>query len=229
MAMKRQNYDNKTLDMIGKKLIEASRRRSVDIDVVIGNDKLFDGILARINEDAAEQGRFFLFGAKRLALLGSLATMLFVGAVAFSIYKPASNSIAAIRPQDRVAEPDISPVGPPPVAIDGNLSAGLSFLAENTADTQFERPTARPSAMNAGYRTTAKPDTFHEPEDDFYAVSYTGDPSETGGGRIIRVELPRSALFAMGVNIPLENDSPTVKADLLVGRDGVTRAVRVLN
>jgi len=69
----------------------------------------------------------------------------------------------------------------------------------------------------------------HDPDEDFYPVSYSGDPDEMGGGRIIRVELPRSTLFAMGVNIPLENDSPTIKADLLVGRDGVTRAVRVVN
>ena len=40
--------------------------------------------------------------------------------------------------------------------------------------------------------------------------------------------MPRSALFAMGVNIPLENDAEVVKADLLVGTDGVTRAIRVV-
>jgi hypothetical protein len=64
---------------------------------------------------------------------------------------------------------------------------------------------------------------------EFYAVSYAGDPSETErGGRIIRVDMPRSALFAMGVNIPLENDAEVIKADLLVGNDGVTRAIRVV-
>jgi hypothetical protein len=65
--------------------------------------------------------------------------------------------------------------------------------------------------------------------DDFYAVSYAGDPHETErGGRIVRVDIPRSTLFAMGINVPLENESATVKADLLVGSDGVTRGIRVV-
>jgi hypothetical protein len=62
---------------------------------------------------------------------------------------------------------------------------------------------------------------------EFYPVSYTGDPSEIAGGRVVRVELSRQALFAMGANIPLENGVENVKADLLIGPDGVTRAVRL--
>ena len=64
---------------------------------------------------------------------------------------------------------------------------------------------------------------------EFYAISYSGDPAETdAGGRIVRVEMQRSSLFALGVNVPLENDAGPVKADLLIGRDGVTRAIRVV-
>jgi len=39
--------------------------------------------------------------------------------------------------------------------------------------------------------------------------------------------MSRASLFAMGINIPLENGAEVVKADLLVGPDGVTRAVRL--
>ena len=60
-------------------------------------------------------------------------------------------------------------------------------------------------------------------------VTYTGDNGESArGGRVIRVEVSRATLFAMGINVPLENESPTVKADLLVGPDGVTRAIRLV-
>ena len=43
----------------------------------------------------------------------------------------------------------------------------------------------------------------------------------------MRVEMSRASLFAMGINIPLENGAEVVKADLLVGPDGVARAVRL--
>ena len=65
-----------------------------------------------------------------------------------------------------------------------------------------------------------------EPGAEFYPIA--GDGDAVAGGHIVRVEMPRSRLFALGVNVPLENDSETVKADLLVGPDGVTRAIRLL-
>jgi hypothetical protein len=68
---------------------------------------------------------------------------------------------------------------------------------------------------------------MRKPALEFQPVTYTGDPSDIAGGRIVRVELSRQALFAMGVNIPLENGVDNVKADLLIGPDGVTRAVRL--
>jgi hypothetical protein len=43
---------------------------------------------------------------------------------------------------------------------------------------------------------------------------------------LVRVELPRSSLVAMGVDPPAENDAQKVKTDLLIGSDGVMKAVR---
>ena len=64
---------------------------------------------------------------------------------------------------------------------------------------------------------------------EFYPLSYAGDPSETArGGRVIRVDMSRSSLFAMGVDLQLENESDSVKADLLVGPDGVARGIRLV-
>ena len=64
---------------------------------------------------------------------------------------------------------------------------------------------------------------------EFYPVTYAGDNGELArGGRVIRVDVSRATLFAMGINVPLENESPTVKADLVIGPDGVTRAIRLV-
>jgi hypothetical protein len=76
----------------------------------------------------------------------------------------------------------------------------------------------------------ALPDVKIESDGEFYPVAYSGDIDEAAaGGRVIRVDMNRSSLFALGVNLPLENDEETVKADLIVGRDGVTRAIRLVN
>ena len=56
-------------------------------------------------------------------------------------------------------------------------------------------------------------------------------PSEVAddGSRIIRVELPRASLVSLGVNIPLDSDKQLIKTDLLVGPDGVPRAIRLVD
>lgn len=58
---------------------------------------------------------------------------------------------------------------------------------------------------------------------------FDGDTLEAArGGHVVRVDMPRSSLFAMGVNVPLENETGSIKADLLVGPDGVTRGIRLV-
>ena len=94
-----------------------------------------------------------------------------------------------------------------------------------------------PKVQQAIYRSSrpAKPSTERasfkpvQPANQFLPVTYTGDGGESAkGGRVVRIDVPRSTLFAMGFNVSLENESPTVKADLLIGPDGVTRAVRLV-
>jgi hypothetical protein len=46
------------------------------------------------------------------------------------------------------------------------------------------------------------------------------------GGEIRRVELSRPALISLGLPVNMDRANETVKADLLVGHDGVARAIR---
>jgi hypothetical protein len=45
-------------------------------------------------------------------------------------------------------------------------------------------------------------------------------------GKVIRVQMPRSALIAFGLPVNVERADVPVKADLLVGEDGLARAIR---
>jgi hypothetical protein len=48
------------------------------------------------------------------------------------------------------------------------------------------------------------------------------------GGRMVRVEVPRAALAALGLPVSGERADETVKADLLLAHDGTARAIRLL-
>lgn len=68
-----------------------------------------------------------------------------------------------------------------------------------------------------------------EPQKIFYSLPFA-ENSETGNEnlQVVSTKLSRSELFALGVNLQLENENSTVETELLVGDDGVARAIRVV-
>lgn len=62
----------------------------------------------------------------------------------------------------------------------------------------------------------------------FQRIALTGDsPQFSESDRIVRVELPRSSLFAMGINVAVENEGDIIKAELLLSPDGIMKGVRL--
>jgi hypothetical protein len=66
---------------------------------------------------------------------------------------------------------------------------------------------------------------------DFFPLSYSDNQKPIDSGealrvQVIRVEMPRPALIAFGLPVNVERVDELVKADLLVGEDGLARAIR---
>lgn len=61
---------------------------------------------------------------------------------------------------------------------------------------------------------------------DFMPLTYDGGALAMESGHVIRVELPRTALVSMGLPMNPERANELVKADVLLGDDGVARAIR---
>jgi hypothetical protein len=61
---------------------------------------------------------------------------------------------------------------------------------------------------------------------DFLPLTYGSDLSQLDNGQVVRVELPRSVLQSFGLPINVERAGERVKADILLGHDGVARAIR---
>lgn len=223
--MKKLNIENSQLDAIGKQLIRSKMTASADIDAIVSNPLLFSAVAKKITDNKkprlAKPSGFWLMGRFAAATAGSaLLILLTVGIIDFlrSDNLPVMSDVSQVS--DAGPE-NARPVFPPRGTIDGKLSAGRAVKAEYRAEKI--RPARRAKAVRI-------PVVSIEAEGEFYPIAYTGDLSETaGGGRIIRVDLKRSSLFALGVNLPLENYDETIKTDLLVGADGVARGVRVVN
>jgi hypothetical protein len=58
-----------------------------------------------------------------------------------------------------------------------------------------------------------------------------GAPAATPleGGQLVRVQLPRAALASLGLPLNAERGNEPVKADVLLGNDGLARAIRFVH
>jgi hypothetical protein len=61
---------------------------------------------------------------------------------------------------------------------------------------------------------------------DFMPLGYLNPTTLQDGGQIIRVELPRSALVNFGLPVNMNRYHEKVKADVLLGVDGLAHAIR---
>ncbi len=63
---------------------------------------------------------------------------------------------------------------------------------------------------------------------DFIPLGYMTAVNLQDGGQIVRVELPRSALANFGLPVNMDRYNEKVKADVLVGVDGLAHAIRFI-
>jgi hypothetical protein len=84
------------------------------------------------------------------------------------------------------------------------------------------RPVAKPRAAitRAAYDTS--------PDAEFVRIPYTAPLESWERAEIVRTELSVAALVAAGIRVPVADTSARALVDLLVGQDGIARAVRIV-
>ena len=231
MTMQKRKLDNKTLDDIGKKLLASSRLTEAEIDRIAAASS-FEGVLRRADiVERMDVGRRkglagFLFTHRAIAG-ASFAAIVCISV--FVLFQQNTASLVSNTINTPVERPDEARHATPQVEYVKGFTSGRADLP---SDVAAETPTVQ----NAVQRESRRPQPRVERasysqnnETQFVAVTHMGDGGESArGGRVVRVDVPRSTLFAMGFDVSLENESPTVKADLLIGPDGVTRGVRLV-
>ncbi len=92
--------------------------------------------------------------------------------------------------------------------------------------TYFARKTS--TGSRASRRAAISDDVARDDETvtDYIPLTYLADATAVESGVVLRVELPPSALIAIGAPAPVERTDSRLKADVVIGDDGVARAVR---
>jgi len=132
-----------------------------------------------------------------------------------------ANEVAAV---DEAANPTAT------IEPEKGESGGGQKLTKNEADILLGRPTARKGGVTSVPRSRVNQSqlnpTSSEIMTDFMPVTYGDNLNSIESGRIVRVEMPRSALAQFGLPVNMERANERVKADVIIGDDGMARAIR---
>jgi hypothetical protein len=102
----------------------------------------------------------------------------------------------------------------------------VEHRAENVAPRRSIRKHIRAIASRRPQNTEMANHAAREIATDFIPLSYMNVVSLQDGGQIVRVELPRSALVKFGLPANMDRYNERVKADVLLGVDGLAHAIR---
>ncbi|MDQ3799929.1 MAG: hypothetical protein M3384_10785 [Acidobacteriota bacterium] len=253
--MKKRDLQKADLDRIGRKLLETTRVADDELDQIVGSPQLFDAVKARIKAEERQQKRerqprigfagWQSLLARNWQKTGAALAVLTLFALgAFGVIVLTKQKDLSIASDERVAPPPQIQFAPAPVNIpQPTITATGEDLPEiekikNSAPENglnFQKAVFRKEIAALPKQTPRKRNFAQQqrrqneidPDGEFYALTSAGNPGEAGEDlRIVRAELSRASLFALGVNLPIENESEKIKTDLLVGADGVAKAIR---
>jgi hypothetical protein len=132
-------------------------------------------------------------------------------------------------PENQKQEAANLPAAPAVVSPPGQKqNSQLRIERQSNKNQKTARNTASSRSLNTrrGLRQGAAPDAKVTTR--FYSLVEEGQLVPLESGKIVRVEVPVSALITLGLPITAESMDRTVQADLLVGQDGLARAIRFL-
>lgn len=183
--------------------------------------------------------------ARRWSWAKSIAVASLAAAASLALFvlvRPNAPQQAPVRSAMIVEPPNGSAGGGPPaptVAQNGShesVGAGGQTLAGVKPEVLTPRPiyTPRARTTNVSYNRGNRPSHSAQTADaraqevatEFMPLVHAGQYAQAEEGHLVRVEVPRSALASFGLPVNAEASGGSVKADVLMGQDGIARAIR---
>lgn len=138
------------------------------------------------------------------------------------------NDGAKNAPADAAHQKDAKPISAPeaePKTLPDIGVAGVTQIAQHKRLLAGGRRSAAKKKLKPIYAS----ETRTELATDFIPLIHGDLMSPSDGGQIVRVEMPRAALVAFGFPMNMDRAAERVKADVVVGNDGLARAIRFVH
>lgn len=227
--MNSKKIQNERFDEIERKLLNSVRVRDEQIEEIINSPRLFNLVKAGIAVEKfqSKPKKTFVLPLwnwqKDAFSFGALAVLL-IAVFSLSIFLKKNESLPDLKVVINTGEVPV----PNPTFDNPTDSTKIERTIFQTKRTNFKKEVRKPKQLTV--KTNKRPlRQTNEEEREFYPLTFTEDIEQaTEDAQIIRVNLPRSSLIALGVNPPNENAIENIKAELLISSDGVTRGIRFI-
>ncbi len=238
-----RKLSDEQIDRIAKNLLQDFALNDEALGEIAETPQLWWNVRNKIEAEKTrrEKARFIWFRAPRFAF-GALAVLI-CGALAVLILNFANNSdsTAALEKSVENQSPQIAqtsasaPVVSPEVDLETpenskkqptekvslkNAAPQARLVAKNRKPENSAKQTSRPSKNEISTEAAVA-----ETKTDFIALSYAAN-SESG--QIVRVKVPSSMMVSLGVKTEVENGAELVSAEVVIGDDGLARAIRFI-
>lgn len=242
--MRKRDLQNEKLDRIGRRLLETARVSGEEIERIVASPRLFDSVVAGIeaqkqsreNSKRSENWLNISFINRRTAA-GALAILLVsaMSAAVFVFKKQESFSQESVKSSEQTIKPEarqqiVQTENPPEFSVIKRtaIAAVKNRVTVEPIITNVKKPKT-PNRAPKSNRIKPSRKSYRQTPEVFYSLSIAGNWEASGEElHVVRAEISRSELFALGVNLPVENEAAKIKTDLLVGADGVARAIRFI-
>lgn len=231
--MNKRDLQNEKPDKFGRELLAAAKVPDAEIEKIVTAPQLFQRVRANIEAEKSRRQtksiftvpNFQFWNWQKLGLAFAVLAVLIFGAAIFSfrISPPETAKQAAVE------EPPVLESAKPPDEILPPQNSPDDFQPRRiAARTKIKKQSL--TSQNSARKSKVSPPSKIENQTDapFVALTFAGDFDERDERQIVRVEMSRSKLLALGVAVQTENEGERIKADLLVGADGVARAIRLV-
>lgn len=221
-----EESSNEKLDRIIKRIVDDAAASESTIEVAAASPAVWWGVQRHIREVQPEIRAPWPPIAKvwrsiALGLPAAAAAAILVFIYWWPQMAPPVSELAATTLFDE-ASPVPSTRGD--VVISGS-SIEPQTLPKIARPAKFSVIRSKPKAAATTVRTKTPTPLHEEIRSDFIALSYARDPES---GQIIRVKVPSSMLVTLGLVASVEKPAALVDAEVLVGDDGLSRAIRFI-
>lgn len=227
-----KNFTDDQIDQLLQKIVNDAAFDQARVDEIADSPQIWWGVQRQIKADegpAVKDGtRFF----RRWLLLGASLSVAALLLAFFFVPRPAEQTgeQVTISPDRSLRDesdsievgtkPIVSPSIDPRAAKSGETaSKPTKFVKKAAVENKSPRPQQPKSkATIAGFEP-------NEVKSEFIALSYARNPDS---GQIVRVRVPSSMMVSLGLVASVEKPSNLVNAEILVGDDGMTHAIRFI-